>query len=456
MPTLTIATDARLNAQELARHTRQRRAVEAVIWGMPAVNFELMYQAMVRTLHGTFNEVVHWSRLSDWRNQTLTPNPDAIYLIPFVDTTAGPMVLEIPPADGGTIVGTIMDSWQTPLEDVGTAGVDEGKGGRYLILPPDHKGPAPPGYIALPAATYYGYALLRSIPADGSDEAVASASAYGRRVRLYPLAQAERPPATVFHDAADVLYDAAIPYDWRFFQILDRFVQREVQLTRDKVMHDELRSIGLEKGVALDLDEPMKLLLSTAAADARALLDARYDGAFTPYFEKSRWALPGAPDYIQASADGYADPDTYPVDSRGLVFTFAFFTPKHLGKGQFYLMTTRDKRGEPLDGSRSYRLTVPTHAPVRQYWSATVYDLATHTLIRDLPRPSRSSQSPGLQANADGSVDVYFGPRPPVGKEPNWIPTDPDGEFEVLFRLYGPEKPLFDKSWKLPDLEKVK
>ena len=98
---------------------------------------------------------------------------------------------------------------------------------------------------------------------------------------------------------------------------------------------------------------------------------------------------------------------------------------------------------------------MPADAPVRLYWSATVYDRATHALIRDQKTVSRSSLNPGLQKNADGSVDVYFGPKAPAGKESNWVPTSASGKFEVLFRLYGPEKPLFDKTWRLPDIERT-
>jgi hypothetical protein len=162
--------------------------------------------------------------------------------------------------------------------------------------------------------------------------------------------------------------------------------------------------------------------------------------------------LPAQPQYIKAAQSGYAEADEYPVDARGLVFTFAFFTPKTSGRGSFYLMDIRDRAGEALDGGKTYRLTVPANVPVTQYWSATVYDRATHALIRDQKTVSRSSLSPGLQKNADGSVDVYFGPKAPVGKEPNWVPTSPSGKFEVLFRFYGPEKPLFDKTWVLPDI----
>src|SRR3984957_17742391 len=129
---------------ELSQRTLHRRAVEAVIWGMPAVNFDLLYQAMVQS-KGAWNQIVFWSRLPDWKNQTLTPNPDTIYLFPFFNTKdAGPMVLEIPPAENeSSITGSIDEAWQTALEDVGPAGVDKGIGGKYLILPPGYKDKAP-------------------------------------------------------------------------------------------------------------------------------------------------------------------------------------------------------------------------------------------------------------------------------------------------------------------------
>ena len=174
-----------------------RRAIEAINWGMPAVNLDLMLQAGVNA-GARPNQIVYWSRLPDWKIQTLTPNPDVIYLKPFFNTKdVGPMVLEIPPAEGGTITGTIMDAWQAALEDVGPAGVDKGKGGKYLILPPGYTGEAPDGYIVLPSMTYQGYALLRSILQSGSDADVAKAVAYAKRIKLYPLSQAANPAATV-------------------------------------------------------------------------------------------------------------------------------------------------------------------------------------------------------------------------------------------------------------------
>ncbi|WP_429259504.1 DUF1254 domain-containing protein [Paraburkholderia sp. GAS334] len=452
----SLATASASPADELTHREIERRAVEAVIWGMPAVNYDLMLQQAVNKARGGVNQVVYWSRLADWKNQTLTPNPDLIYLIPFFDTKeVGPMVLEIPPADEGSITGTVMDAWQNPLEDVGPAGVDKGTGAKYLILPPGYKGETPEGYIALPSDTYEGYALLRSVLKSGSDADIAQAVAYGKRIRLYPLAQAEAPPATTFSDATDIVYDSTIPYDVRFFQSLNRVVQSEPWLTRDKAMIDQLKSLGIEKGKQFNPDARTSDILNAAAREAHDWLDLQYQAAFkTGYFASAHWAVPGTRALFEGMATAFADPDSYPVGARGLVYTFAFFSPKHLGKGSAYLLTIDDKDGRRLDGSASYRLTVPANAPVSQYWSATVYDRATHALIRNLPRSGRSSQSVDLQKNSDGSTDIYFGPKAPVGKASNWVPTQAGAGFEVLFRFYGPQKPLFDKSWALPDLEK--
>ncbi len=423
---------------------------------MPAVNFDLMYQAMVQT-KGAWNQIVYWSRLLDSKNQTLTPNPDTIYLMPFIDTKdVGPVVLEIPPADEGSITGSIMDAWQAALEDVGPAGADEGKGGKYLILPPGYQDKVLDGYIALPSDTYAGYALLRSNLQSGSEADVAKAVAYGKRVKVYPLAQAADPPATTFIDAAGAVYDSTIPYDLRFFQSLDRFVQREPWLERDKAMIDQLKTIGIEKDKPFKPDAKTQELLGEAAREAHAWLDIRYEALFSPpYYEGSRWAVPASREVLEGQATFYAKPDVYPVADRGATFSMAFFSPKHLGAGQFYLMTIKDKDGRFLDGRNTYHLAVPAKAPVKLYWSATVYDRATHALIRNLPWSSRSSQTPGLQKNPDGSVDLYFAPRAPAGKDSNWVPTSAGGHFEVLFRFYGPDKALFDKTWRLPDIEKT-
>ncbi|MNH27478.1 hypothetical protein D3C79_875920 [compost metagenome] len=138
-----------------------------------------------------------------------------------------------------------------------------------------------------------------------------------------------------------------------------------------------------------------------------------------------------------------------------MFYSYAFSSTKNRGKGLFYLMTTRDHQAQPLDGSRHYQLTVPAQVPVRQYWAATLYDRATHALVVDTERPSRASNSEGLQVNTDGSVTLDFAPSPPAGRQANWIRTNPGGHFEVLFRFFGPEQALRDKRWRLPDIQAV-
>jgi hypothetical protein len=151
-----------LSGAQLAERSMHRRAVEAVVWGMPAVNYERMLRAALAN-GAKANQVVYWSRPVNWKNQTLTPNPDTIYLNPFYDTTVGPVVLEIPPAEGdAVIVGSVDDAWQNALEDVGPAGIDKGKGGKFLITPPGYAEKPADGYVALPSQTYRGFVILRS------------------------------------------------------------------------------------------------------------------------------------------------------------------------------------------------------------------------------------------------------------------------------------------------------
>src|SRR5262245_1212791 len=415
-----------LSADDLARRTIERRAMEAVIWGMPAVNFDLMLQAFVG-MKGAPNQVAYWSRPLNWKNQTLTPNPDTIYLMPFYDTRNGPIVLEIPAAGEGSITGSVDDGWQNALEDVGPAGLDKGKGGKYLILPPGYTKNPPAGYIPLQSLTYQGFAILRSNLKSGSDADIARAVAYGKRAKFYPLAQAGRAggPQTTFVDAFDVMFDATIPYDIRVFESLNRFVQAEPWLTRDKAMIDMLKSIGIEKGKPFAPSAGTKAMLEAAAREARAWIDVQYEKVFIPPFvEGARWAVPASKEVAEGLPTFFANPNSYPTDGRGVTYAMAYFSAKHLGTGQFYLMTIKDKVRERLDGSNAYRLTVPANAPVKLYWSATVYDGATHALIRDTRWSSRGANTPGLQKNADGSVDLYFGPSAPAGKASNWVPTD--------------------------------
>jgi hypothetical protein len=338
---------------------------------------------------------------------------------------------------------------------VGLLGVDKGKGGKFVIVPPGYKGKIPASLTPLRSDTYTGYGLVRVNMKSHGDADVAAAIAYGKRVKLYPLSAAAKPPATVFTDVKDVDYDSTIRYDLSFFQSLDRVVQSEPWIERDRAMIDPLRTIGIEKGKPFAPDEATQKILTAAIDEAKVLLEKRYDAGFPVFFPGTHWTMPAPPEAIDGQGTTYANHDRYAVDARGVGYTYAYIAIKRLGAGQFYLISIRDKNGDPYDGSKTYRLNLPANVPVEQYWSVTAYDRQTHALIKNVSRASRSSQIPELGKNADGSIDIFFGPTAPPGKEANWVPTDPQRGFELMLRLDGPRKEFFEKKvWVLPDVER--
>src|SRR5262249_12038846 len=156
--------------------------------------------------------------------------------------------------------------------------------------------------------------------------------------------------------------------------------------------------LGIEKGKPFQPDAKMKAVFDAAAREAHAYINAQYEaGLASPLNPGTRWALPGKKDVIDGLSSGFADPDSYPIDGRAAAYSIAYFSPKHLGAGQFYMLSIKDKADQPLSGAKSYRLHVPPNAPVRLYWSATAYDRETHALIKDTTRSSRASNSAGLQ-----------------------------------------------------------
>ena len=433
------------------------RAVEAVIWGMPVVNYDLMLQEMLTKTSGKVNQVIYWGRPLDWKNQTLTPNPDTLYFMTFLNTKdVGPIVIEVPAADAnGSLNANIVNVWQQPLEDAGLLGVDKGAGVKLLMLPPGYTGQVPAGYEALQPNTHGSYALIRSNLKSHGDADIAKSAAYAKQLRIHPLSQAFNPPPTVFTDVSGILFDTTIRYDESFFVNLDRIVQNEPWLDRDRAMIDQLRSLGIEKGKPFAPSEATNKALGAGVKEAHEVLAAMYDGGLPSFFEGTHWTYPAHPEVLEAAKDNFDNPNRYPVDWRGVAYHYAYIGIKRLGAGQFYLINIKDKSGESYDGAKTYRLHVPANVPIEQYWSLTAYDRDTHALIKNVDRASRASNNPEVKKNGDGSVDLYVGAKAPAGQESNWIPTDPARRFELMFRLYGPKKELFDKVWALPDMEKV-
>ncbi len=454
LATPAFAQKAQYSPAELNERMLHRRAVEAVVWGIAAVSFDAMYQAMVRDAKGGYNQLGYWSRPSNWKNQTLTPNSENLYVLFFTDTRqVGPLVLEVPPAGDAVLFGSLMDAWQVPLEDVGPAGADAGKGGKYLWLPPNYRGSVPADYLPLPSKTYQGYALLRTVPKSWRTEDMAKAVAYLKQLKLYPLSQAANPPPTRFIDLADVLFDGLPQYDVRFFEALNRMVQAEPVQEKDKQMMNILRFIGIENGKPFNPDPKTAKILTSAVLEARDWIDVRNPPQ--PYFPGKQWLTPGEPVALETGFT-FETAEYFWTDARASAYRAAFAAPKKMGAGSFYLFGGFDEAGQLLSGANRYHLTVPPNVPVRQFWALDVYDVVTAAFIRESPRVSLCSFDETVHKNANGSVDIYLGPKAPQGKEANWIPTKSGAGFFLIFRLYGPEKPLFDKTWQLPDIEKIK
>jgi hypothetical protein len=441
------------SSEELNRRMLERRAVEAVIWGMPIVSLDAMRQAYFRDGKAKYGDILWWPKGVGWKNQSLTPNTSVRYLYIFLNTkNDGPVVLDLPPAaNGASFLGTIADAWQVPLTDVGF----EGKGGKYLVLPPDYTGEVPVGYIPVRSETYNTLTGIRSILASNSEEDERKGDALVKQIKIYTLAKAENPPAQRFVDMTDTVYDGLVHYDESIYTSLARMLNEEPAQPRDLQMMGMLLPLGIEKGKDFKPDGATVNQLSSAAAEAHAWLLAQMPTFVENWWPGSQWKVPilaiGPQTGFKWTVANYFD-----VDSRGIAFSSFFLPPASLGKGSFYLGANFDGSGQPLQGENTYRLHVPTNVPVSQFWAVTVYNTETQGLFLNQTRPTLDSLDKSLRKNADGSVDIYIGPKSPAGQESNWIQTPEGKSWFPWFRFYGPQKALFDKSWTMPDLEMVK
>ena len=244
----------------------------------------------------------------------------------FNTKDVGPIVIEIPPAGAeGSLNANIVNVWQVPLEDAGLLGGDKGKGLKLLMLPPDHQDKVPDGYQGLQPGTWGSYALVRSNLESHDAAAVAKSLAYRQAGQdIYPLSQASNPPPTTFIDVQDIDFDSTIRYDLSFFEGLDRIVQSEPWLERDRVMIDHLKTLGIEKGKPFSPSAETRQVLGAAAREAHMGLAARYDAGLPPYFEGTHWTYPAPPALIKAAESGFTDANDYPIDARGLAYHYAY------------------------------------------------------------------------------------------------------------------------------------
>ncbi len=427
-----------------------QRACQAYMWGIPAVGINEWRKAHFDVFKAKNGEMLSYLDFAE-KLGILTPNYTTPYVGTFIDLQeSGPIVIEIPP---GLMAGMILDSWQRVLADLGVVGPDKGKGGKYLILPPGHAKVAPKGYYVVesPSRTVLGAVRLL-----GADEEKAIAELIPG-IKTYTWSPKGTGTVMPVRRAGDKKWSQMPPRGMAYWESLNEVIQREPVMERDRLILAQLRFLDIEKDKPFQPDERQKNILEQAVVVGEAMAktntsDKRME---PPFWPGTHWkhALVVAVDQRMPNYDQF--------DERAAWFYEAVVVSKGMltqtpGVGQRYIAAYRDRDGQWLTGGNTYMLHVPPNPPATQFWSVTAYDEDTRQMVvTEQGRPDLSSRKADLVKNADGSVDVYFGPKAPEGKEANWIQTVPGKGWFTYFRFYGPTEPFFDKSWSLPDFAKI-
>jgi hypothetical protein len=393
--------------------------------------------------------------LMDARSLFLTPNTTTIYGFTCFDLSKGPMVLEVPTG----VLGPVDDANFRWVNDIGLTGPDAGKGGKYLFVPPGNTDTMPEtGYFVQKSRTNTLALFFRAFVKDGD---IAAAVAHVKKgTNVYPLASADNPPKVKFVNSSGQKFNTISANDISFYDELNDVVQTEPADWVDPETVGLYASIGIRKGQDFAPDKRMKKILTEAVAvgnaTARTTLFASRDPSAKFYGDR-QWftTFIGGSYLFQDGAERLLDAATmffYVATGITPAMTIA-----KAGEGSSYAMTVRDSNSNFLDGGKTYKITLPGPIPAKNFWSFVVYDNQTRSILEtDQKLGGVDSTDKALTVGADGSATVWFGPKAPEGQESNWVQTMPGKGFFVLFRLYGPLEPWFDKSWKIGDLEPVR
>ena len=439
------------SVQKLYDEMDFQRACQAYLWGIPAVGLNEWCKAHFDVFKAKNGEMLSYLDFAE-KLGILTPNYTTPYICTFIDLQqSGPFVIEIPP---GAMAGMIMDIWQRVLEDLGLVGPDQGHGGRYLILPPDHETVQAEGYFVAQSPSRHVFCGIRLLDAD-KDKAIRELIPGIKSYTWSPTGPGE--PMAARH-AGDKKWSQMPPRGMDYWKSLNEIVQNEPVMTRDRLILGQLRFLGIEKGTEFKPDARQTEILVDAVTVGEAMAKANTSDKRVepPFWPGTYWkhALVVSVDQREPSYDQ--------IDERAAWFYEAIAVSKGMltetpGVGQRYIASYKDSGGDWLDGGATYQLHVPPNPPAKGFWSVTAYDEDTRQMVvAEQGRPDISSRKEDIETNPDGSIDVYFGPESPAGKEANWIQTVPDKGWFAYFRFYGPTEPFFDKSWALPDFEKVK
>jgi hypothetical protein len=396
-----------------------------------------------------------FEELMDSKSLWLTPNTVSVYQALWLELGDEPMVIETPP----NVLGFIDDAWFKYVVDFGNAGPDKGQGGKFLILPPGYEGDVPDGYFVARTPTYGNWVVWRGFQVDGSTRPAVEATK--QRFRVYPWSQRNNPPQMNFIDVSGSEHNTIHRTDFGYWEELNQTIQAEPLEGLDPDIRGLLATIGIKKGKPFKPDPRMKEILTEAAkvgsVMARALTAKPEDQRHYLYPGERVWTNP----FIQGRYDFLLDGCRL-LDSRAYMHFYATgITPamsiKNVGKGSQYAIAYLDKDGNALDGSKTYKIHLPPNVPAKDFWSFTLYDNQTRSMLQTDQRfPGLDNNKKGLKKNPDGSFNIYFAPEPPKGWENNWIQTVPGKGWNTIFRLYGPLQSFYDQTWKPGDPELVK
>ncbi len=433
------------------------RGTEVFLNGIPATSLEAMQVGMKDIGAVECNHVCMFGALLDSNPLFLTGNTDTVYTSIILDLEKdGPTVVEVPAGSGP---GTVNDAFFRFVIDMGGPGPDQGKGGKYLILPPGYEGDVPEeGYFVATSTSYINWVILRGFLVDGKPDA--AAQMYREGLKIYPLKDSENQPEMKFIDGSGKVFNSIHSNNYEFYEELNTVIQREPLSLIDPELRGLFASIGIQKGKEFAPDERMKTILTEAVAVGNATARAtvyrtREDEAII--YKGKHWEsafVGGNHEWLKDDGSG----GRY-LDARTRFFYFATVnTPamvlKLVEKGSQYAVALLDGEGDYLLGAKEYTLHIPADVPVKDFWSIVIYDPQTRSELQTgQPFPGVNSKSSPLEYNEDGSIDLYFGPTSPEGKENNWIETNKDKGWFVMFRAYGPKESWFDQSWQLEDVK---
>jgi hypothetical protein len=428
-----------------------QRATQAYLWSYPAVSFQSMLQGAQAAGVG-WNDMLIADKFGNSNSLFLTANTTTIYAQCNFTLKDGPIVVELPKAP---FVGMVDDFWQRSLSDLGLAGPDKSQGAKYFFVPPGYKGAIPAaGYIVIQARQNSHNFMIRGL-VQGDD--VAGAVAAMKQTKVYPWAAREKPKPNTWFSLTDGTVDTSTPSGLEYWQRLSNFINDNPVEERDRFFMASLKNLGIEKGQPFKPDARQQKILIEGAklgdAMARVTLFApRIKGAQVWPEHSWKWAVLLKPDQ--------RDQNYEQLDERlhwfyGAIYMTPAMALKKAGPGSQYIQTFVDSQHNWLDGAHSYTLRIPANIPAKDFWSITLYDAQTRSLVQNASTKPAVSSYDGFKTNPDGSIDLYFGPQAPKGLESNWIETLPGKGFFVWFRAYHPTAGLFDGSWQLSEIEKT-